>query len=96
MSGTTWVYVMLGFYIVYCFYWGLSGCFTEKTAAGSCRCRPVDSLHRLSDGGHRCIIFRLDLHRSSGVNLARWSGLPRFRVLLRVDHSDHRRIFCQA
>ena len=25
---------MLGFYIVYCFYWGLKGYFTEKTAAG--------------------------------------------------------------
>ena len=34
MSGTTWVYIMLGFYIVYCFYWGLKGYFTEKTAAG--------------------------------------------------------------
>ena len=34
MSGTTWVYIMLGLYIVYCFYWGLKGYFTEKTAAG--------------------------------------------------------------
>ena len=34
MSGTTWVYIMLGIYIVYCFYWGLKGYFTEKTTAG--------------------------------------------------------------
>jgi len=34
MSGTTWVYIMLGIYIIYCFYWGLKGYFTEKTAAG--------------------------------------------------------------
>ena len=34
MSGTTWVYVLLGIYIIYCFYWGLKGYFTEKTAAG--------------------------------------------------------------
>jgi Na+/proline symporter len=34
MSGTTWVYIMLGVYIVYCFYWGLKGYFTEKTSAG--------------------------------------------------------------
>ena len=34
MSGTTWVYIMLGLYIVYCFYWGLKGYFTEKTSAG--------------------------------------------------------------
>ena len=34
MSGTTWVYVFLGLYIVYCFYWGLKGYFTEKTSSG--------------------------------------------------------------
>ncbi|MEJ2040052.1 MAG: sodium:solute symporter family protein [Desulfosarcinaceae bacterium] len=34
MSGTTWVYVFLGVYIIYCFYWGLKGYFTEKTSAG--------------------------------------------------------------
>ena len=34
MSGTTWVYIMLGLYIIYCFYWGLKGYFTEKTSAG--------------------------------------------------------------
>jgi SSS family solute:Na+ symporter len=34
MSGTTWVYIMLGIYIVYCFYWGLKGYFTEKTSSG--------------------------------------------------------------
>jgi solute:Na+ symporter, SSS family len=34
MSGTTWVYIMLGIYIIYCFYWGLKGYFTEKTSAG--------------------------------------------------------------
>jgi Na+/proline symporter len=34
MSGTTWVYVFLGIYIIYCFYWGLKGYFTEKTSAG--------------------------------------------------------------
>ena len=34
MSGVTWVYIMLGIYIIYCFYWGLKGYFTEKTSAG--------------------------------------------------------------
>ena len=34
MSGTTWVYIMLGIYIIYCFYWGLKGYFTEKTSSG--------------------------------------------------------------
>jgi Na+(H+)/acetate symporter ActP len=34
MQGTTWVYIMLGIYIVYCFYWGLKGYFTEKTSSG--------------------------------------------------------------
>ncbi|MCP3950818.1 MAG: sodium:solute symporter family protein [Desulfobacterales bacterium] len=34
MSGTTWVYIMLGIYIVYCFYWGLKGYFTEKSSKG--------------------------------------------------------------
>jgi len=34
MGGTTWVYVFLGIYIIYCFYWGLKGYFTEKTSAG--------------------------------------------------------------
>lgn len=34
MSGVTWVYIMLGIYIIYCFYWGLKGYFTEKTAGG--------------------------------------------------------------
>ena len=33
-SSTTWVYVFLGLYIVYCFYWGLKGYFTEKTSSG--------------------------------------------------------------
>lgn len=34
MSGTTWVYIFLGVYIIYCFYWGLKGYFTEKTSSG--------------------------------------------------------------
>ncbi|MFW5639562.1 MAG: sodium:solute symporter family protein [Thermodesulfobacteriota bacterium] len=34
MAGTTWVYVFLGLYIIYCFYWGLKGYFTEKTSSG--------------------------------------------------------------
>jgi solute:Na+ symporter, SSS family len=34
MSGTTWVYIFLGIYIIYCFYWGLKGYFTEKTSSG--------------------------------------------------------------
>ncbi len=34
MSGTTWVYTMLGLYIVFCFYQGLKGFFTEKTSMG--------------------------------------------------------------
>ncbi|MEA3280512.1 MAG: sodium:solute symporter family protein [Thermodesulfobacteriota bacterium] len=34
MSGITWVYIMLGIYITYCFYWGFRGYYTEKTSAG--------------------------------------------------------------
>jgi len=34
MGGPTWVYIMLGLYIIYCFYWGLKGYFTEKTSSG--------------------------------------------------------------
>ncbi len=29
-----WVYILLGVYIIYCFYWGLKGYFTEKTSSG--------------------------------------------------------------
>lgn len=31
---TTWVWVFLALYIIYCFYWGLRGYFTEKTSSG--------------------------------------------------------------
>jgi len=34
MGGTTWVYIFLGIYTIYCFYWGLKGYFTEKTSSG--------------------------------------------------------------
>jgi Na+/proline symporter len=34
MNGTTWVYVFLGIYIIYCFYWGLKGYFKETTSSG--------------------------------------------------------------
>ena len=34
MADNTWVYIFLGIYIIYCFYWGLKGYFTEKTSAG--------------------------------------------------------------
>jgi Na+/proline symporter len=34
MSGVTWVYIMLGLYIIYSFYWGIKGYVTEKTSAG--------------------------------------------------------------
>jgi solute:Na+ symporter, SSS family len=33
-TSTIWVYIFLGLYIIYCFYWGLKGYFTEKTSAG--------------------------------------------------------------
>jgi Na+/proline symporter len=33
MSDVTWVYIMLGLYIAYCFYVGLKGYFTTKTSA---------------------------------------------------------------
>ncbi len=32
MSGTTWVYIMLGIYIIYFFYLGIKGYITEKTS----------------------------------------------------------------
>ena len=31
---STWVWIFLGVYTIYCFYWGLKGFFTEKTASG--------------------------------------------------------------
>ena len=34
MEPRTWVYIFLGMYIIYCFWWGLRGYFTEKTSAG--------------------------------------------------------------
>jgi len=34
MSATTWVYVLLGLYMIYAFYEGMKGYFKEKTAAG--------------------------------------------------------------
>jgi solute:Na+ symporter, SSS family len=34
MYNTTWVYIFLGIYIIYCFYWGLKGYFSEKTSSG--------------------------------------------------------------
>ncbi|WP_457551054.1 sodium:solute symporter family protein [Desulfobacula sp.] len=34
MSPKVWVYLLLGIYIIYCFWWGLKGFFTEKTASG--------------------------------------------------------------
>jgi solute:Na+ symporter, SSS family len=34
MSGVTWVYIMLGLYIVYCVYMGMKGFFAEKTSSG--------------------------------------------------------------
>ncbi len=33
-TSTVWVYIFLGLYIIYCFYWGLKGYFTEKTSSG--------------------------------------------------------------
>jgi len=34
MEPKVWVYIFLGLYIIYCFWWGLRGYFTEKTASG--------------------------------------------------------------
>ena len=34
MEPRTWVFLLLGIYIIYCFWWGLRGFFTEKTASG--------------------------------------------------------------
>ncbi|SDU60977.1 sodium:solute symporter family protein [Desulfobacula phenolica] len=34
MDPKMWVYILLGLYIIYCFWWGLRGFFTEKTASG--------------------------------------------------------------
>jgi Na+/proline symporter len=34
MSPKMWVYLLLGLYIIYCFWWGLKGFFSEKTASG--------------------------------------------------------------
>ena len=34
MDPKMWVYILLGLYIIYCFWWGLRGFFTEKKASG--------------------------------------------------------------
>jgi len=34
MDPKIWVWIFLVLYIIYCFYWGLKGFFTEKTASG--------------------------------------------------------------
>lgn len=34
MDPKTWVYIFLGLYIIYAFWWGLRGYFTEKTSSG--------------------------------------------------------------
>ena len=34
MDGITWVYIMLGIYVVYAFWQGLQGFFAEKTSSG--------------------------------------------------------------
>lgn len=34
MSGVTWVYIMLGLYIMYCVYMGMKGYFSETTSSG--------------------------------------------------------------
>ncbi len=34
MDPKIWVYIFLGIYIIYCFWWGLKGYFTEKTSSG--------------------------------------------------------------
>ncbi len=70
MSGTTWVYIMLGIYIIYCFYWGLKGYFSEKTSAGLCDRGSLHPFHRVLDGGDGSLVFRLDLHRSPRPYLA--------------------------
>jgi SSS family solute:Na+ symporter len=89
MGGTTWVYIMLGIYIIYCFYWGLKGYFTEKTSSGLRYRRTVDSLFRLPAGSNGGIVLRVDLHRPSGPDLAGRSGLC-VCIVLRTDHSHHR------
>jgi SSS family solute:Na+ symporter len=44
MSGVTWVYIMLGLYIVYCFYVGLKGYFTDQNIGGLRRLPAAPSL----------------------------------------------------
>ena len=34
MEPKTWVFLLLGIYIIYCFWWGLKGFFSEKTTSG--------------------------------------------------------------
>jgi hypothetical protein len=69
-SSTTWVYVFLGLYIVYCFYWGLKGYFTEKDILRLRNRRPVHSLFRVSSRRHGRVVQWMDLYRSSGSDLA--------------------------
>ena len=70
MSGTTWVYIMLGIYIIYCFYWGLKGYFSEKTSAGyAIAGRSIPFIAFLMAATAR-LVLRVDLHRSPRPYLA--------------------------
>ena len=95
MSGVTWVYIMLGIYVVYAFWEGMKGFFAEKTTAG------------YAIGG-RSVPFIAFLMAATAASFSGWtfighpgliwrdgSGL-RLRVVLRADNPHQRHLLRQA
>jgi hypothetical protein len=74
---------------------GAEGLFHRKDLGRVRHRGPFDPLHRVSDGGHGGLLFRVDLHRPPRPDLARRPGL-RLRLLLRAHHPDHRHLLRQA
>jgi len=75
MSSVTWVYILLGLYIVYSTYEGMKGFFQGKDRGGLCDRRTIRAVYCLPHGCNRSLLQRLDLYRPSGPDLAGWSGL---------------------
>ena len=95
MGGTTWVYIFLGLYIIYCFYWGMKGYFTEKTSSGYAIAGRSIPFFAFLLAAHGRIVFRLDLYRAPGADLAGRVGLC-LCLFLRADHPDYRNLFFQT
>ena len=95
MSGTTWVYVFLGIYIIYCFYWGLKGILLKK---------PL----RVYTIAGRSIPFIAFLMAATAASFSGWTFIGHPGLIWRdglayafasfyvLTHPHHRYIFLQA